>query len=245
MGASIVCTKGVDEIVKVGGGSAAFWIDRYEASVWSDPAGTIQQYDNVYPNTFPKNGQITMQTNLCYAVSKKGVPPSDNLSWFQANLACLASGKRLPTGPEWLLAATGTADPGADDGAIGRCVTNAGKKRNTGVKDADNLCVSVWGAQDMIGNLWEWTAEWYAGLGSATAPVMPVMNWPGASYGEDGTWNIVSGAERGDMVVDGIPAAAFRGGSWGDGTRAGVFALALYYAPSASNPSLGFRCVLP
>ena len=30
---SVLCKKGVDEVVKVGAGAAAFWIDRYEASV--------------------------------------------------------------------------------------------------------------------------------------------------------------------------------------------------------------------
>jgi hypothetical protein len=39
--------------------------------------------------------------------------------------------------------------------------------------------------------------------------------------------------------------AAFRGGNWNDGTRAGVFSLNLDNAPSNWNPNVGFRCVLP
>jgi hypothetical protein len=89
----------VDEVVKVGFGASAFWIDRYEASIYQNPDGTGTQYGAAsqdYPSTFPINGQGAV-ANLLYAQSVAGRTPSTFLSWFQAARACRASGKRLPT----------------------------------------------------------------------------------------------------------------------------------------------------
>src|SRR5262249_43834089 len=47
-----------------------------------------------------------------YALSIPGVKPTACITWFQANQACLLSGKRLLTNREWQGAATGTPDPG-------------------------------------------------------------------------------------------------------------------------------------
>jgi len=45
--------------------------------------------------------------------------------------------------------------------------------------------------------------------------------------------------------VQGLPAAAYRGGRWSDGPRAGVFSLGLDHAPSHWTDFLGLRCVVP
>ncbi len=225
------CKKGSDEVVKVGSGGAAFWIDRYEASVWSDAAATATQYGKTgddYPGTFAKNGQWTVPL---YAVSKTGVPPSASLTWFQAIEACGTSGKRLPDGQEWLRAARGTTDGSG-------CNVSTTVARNTG---GGATCRSSSGAEDMIGNVWEWTNEWYAGLGNATTS----LTWPDATYNGDGMWNITSSAYHSAAPVVGLPGAALRGGSLGNGSRAGLFALFLENAPSYWVTTLGFRCLLP
>jgi hypothetical protein len=49
----VVCARGNDEVVKVGLRQGAFWIDRYEASIWSEPDGTGTQQNAPYPSTFP------------------------------------------------------------------------------------------------------------------------------------------------------------------------------------------------
>jgi hypothetical protein len=111
----VLCNRGVDEVVKVGTNNTVFWIDRYEASIWASANPTVNvtiQYGllaNDYPGTFPVNGEYTAPL---YALSVAGVRPSGYTTWFQAEAACEATGKRLPTGQEWLRAARGTADSG-------------------------------------------------------------------------------------------------------------------------------------
>jgi hypothetical protein len=153
--AFVLCKNGPDEMVKVGTGPQAFWIDRYEASVWDSYDSGATQYTTSYPSTFPANGQTTSD-KLLVTLSESGDTPSSNISWYQANVACIASGKRLPSRQEWLMAAAATPNPGSSAGTGGLCVTNATGPRNNG---GGTACVSTWGAQDMIGNLSEWTGD--------------------------------------------------------------------------------------
>src|SRR5262245_59800890 len=71
-----------------------------------------------YPANFPNDGNWTPVPGSnppspgVYALSIPGVQPSACTTWFQANQACLLSGKRLLTNREWQGAAAGTPDPG-------------------------------------------------------------------------------------------------------------------------------------
>jgi formylglycine-generating enzyme required for sulfatase activity len=250
----VVCKRGADEVVKVGSGGSAFWIDRYEASVWD---GSVQRFgaddDSNLGSTFMKNGQ---SSTPWAAKSVKGVAPATHVTWFQAQAACRANGKRLPTGEEWLAAARGTTDPPNDnDGSKNtRCNTKSPGPRPTGAAGDPGStaqasgCFSDWGAEDMIGNVWEFAAEWYAGpSNSASAP--PVAIWPndGTSYGSDDTVGIASYAyaTTSTGMMAGLPAAALRGGGPALGTGAGIFTLHIDAAPSDSNYAIGFRCVIP
>ncbi|MET0592758.1 MAG: SUMF1/EgtB/PvdO family nonheme iron enzyme, partial [Polyangiaceae bacterium] len=157
---SIVCRQGVDEVVKVGTKSAAFWVDRYEASVWEFADGTGKAYGNgVSDFPFPVTGQFGADNTKGFALSKVGVLPATTITWFQADLACRASGKRLPTNAEWTIAARGTPDPGDSPGDGGKCRTSGNSMRPSGQGTA---CVSQWGAEDMIGNTPEIISEWAA-----------------------------------------------------------------------------------
>ena len=260
----VLCRKGLsggsfDEVVRVGTGASAFWVDRYEASVWQNADGSGAQYGVTtanYPSSFPPNGQWTVPV---YSLSRSGVTPSRRLTWFQAQEVCTTSGKRLPTGTEWLRAARLTPDPGASNGTGGTCVTGSSEPnpRNTG---GGTSCVSAWGVQDMIGNLWEWTDEWDASVGQVTSPPQTVNGshvtgisvnglltpWP-SDYGGDMTSNITSTVTNNEVAgVIGVPSAAIRGGYWSlGGNLAGIFALDLGRGPSHSGQDIGFRCVIP
>lgn len=238
----IVCKRGDDELVKVGEGASSFWVDRFEASAWDSFDAPATQYGTTsddYPVTFADTGGWATQV---YALSRRGVSPSRYVTWFQALEACHASGKRLPLKSEWLTAARGTVDPGSHDGTGGACRTAGTAPRSTG---DGTQCRSAWGAEDMVGGIWEWTDEWYAGLGAGTPTAQP---WPTAgvtgSYGGDGTFNITSSAQNGGSGnTVGLPAAALRGGAWDNGTAAGIFALDLREGPSYAETRVGFRCV--
>lgn len=205
-----------DVLVKVG----PLCVDKYEASVWSNADGTVTQYgtssDN-YPAGFPDTGNWTTQL---YAISRAGVTPSRYITWFQAQQACAASGKRLLTNAEWQMAAAGTPDNN-------NCNVSSvfGVPANTG---GNANCVSNYQVNDMVGNLWEWVADWVPA--SSACP-----GWGG--FSDD--YMCLSGASS-TLTA---PGALLRGGNWADGAGAGVFTVYGVYLPTYSSYSIGFRCV--
>lgn len=251
-----------DSVVRVGTGPTAFWIDRYEATIWStfDARGEALNSNGEIDLTslgLPRTGEWSGRTPRLYARSRGiDVLPARWVTWFQAEALCRASGKRLPTGPEWLAAARGTQDSG--------CNISTSGPRGAG-SAFDYMCDSEWGAHDMIGNLWEWTSDWYASVGQVTSDAGSDRNaitgrrvndarfpWPteaGRGYARDATWNVSSIAARGpgDEVENtmGMPAGALRGGAYDHHESAGVFALSLTEGPSSRLERAGFRCVIP
>jgi formylglycine-generating enzyme required for sulfatase activity len=245
----ILCSNGRDEMVKVGD----FWVDRYEASVWSDAACSATQYggasDN-YPATFPDSGQVRAPENRLYACSRSGVTPSRYLTWFQAQAACAASGKSLISNADWQAAVAGTNDPGASSVDAGLCLTSGGDARPTGRAGRNpgggDSCISLWGTEDMIGNLFEWTSDWWqAGRGWMATDGETADVWPDgySADNSDTTWNLNGRAYGASGWANGLPAAALRGGNWTNGAQAGAFALDVRNAPSSSGNGIGFRCV--
>jgi formylglycine-generating enzyme required for sulfatase activity len=113
-------------------------------------------------------------TNL-YAVSIPGVPPSRFMSWFQAAAMARNSDKRLPTNAEWQAAALGTpTDPRA---CSIRHYESATILSGDGTTGSSLSCFSDIGAYDMVGNLWEWVADWQWRDGSP-----PPTGYQSASY---------------------------------------------------------------
>jgi hypothetical protein len=107
-----------------------------------------------------------------FAQSVAGVLPAVAPSWFQAAIACANVGKRLPSSAEWQMAAAGTN--------ASNCNTATDQLNNAGALAA---CVSTAGALDMVGNLWEWTADLTndAGLGLTSAQTSKAAGF-GDSY---------------------------------------------------------------
>ena len=106
--------------------------------------------------------------------------PVVNVTWSEAQAFCTATGGRLPTEAEWEFAARGgqadTVYPWGD-------TYRAGNVNGLGVAPGDawpnaapvgSFPVSRYGLFDIIGNVWEWTGDWYReGAGWTTPPATP------------------------------------------------------------------------
>jgi hypothetical protein len=161
-----------------------------------------------------------------FAVSLPGVPPSADITWFQALAACENSRKRLPTSAEWQAAVAGTPDPGPDNGSTDCNTASTFAPVATGSRTS---CVSARGAHDMVGNVYEWVADWEQR--STTC----------------GTWSpTVSSTNDAQCLAGahttGEPGALLRGGGPSDGVTAGPLEIVGSAQPSLSVFDIGFRC---
>jgi len=259
-----LCTRvladgSTDELVKVGD----FWIDRYEMSNCNGPGNNLGDRPGYAVDALP-SGQNRTTALGC---SRPGVKPQGNISWFQAAQMCANAGKRLCTNAEWQTAASGTPDPGAgtaaDHGpyadvsvACNVASDPGGGPYSTGTGAPANArahrdCVSRFGAYDMIGNLWEWVADWAVEPGwNGSASTLASGS---VSYGSDAYWhggNVSQagyGTDGSHLVDDGSspsrwPAAGLRGGGWDNGTGAGAFASDWANGPAGWSVAVGARC---
>lgn len=200
-----------DEMVRVGG----VCIDRYEASIWDAPMG-----GNQITGPIPCSADGHDCDNI-YARSVADVEPRGDITWFQAQQALANSGKRLPTNAEWQMVVAGTPDDGVS------CNVDSGTSLLTGSLPD---CVSRWGARDMVGNQWEWVADW---LPHATTTAC-TWETPTGTFSDD-RQGICGAAETSG------PGALLRGGAFTSGSLAGPFAVSSIRVPSDSSSSIGFR----
>jgi formylglycine-generating enzyme required for sulfatase activity len=139
---------------------------------------------------------------------REGLPECYSDSTF-SGLSC--KGYRLPTEAEWEYAAragTTAATYGNLDSVAWYTANSGAATHPVGQKQPN-----AWGLYDMLGNVWEWTGDWYGDYsGSALDPTGPATRFH----------------------------RVFRGGSWDDSYARAAFR-GLLIAPGCGNISHGFR----
>ncbi|CAN5328259.1 hypothetical protein BH09MYX1_BH09MYX1_44580 [soil metagenome] len=173
--------------------------------------------------------------------------PINCVDWEQAEAFCKVDGGRLPTEAEWEFAARGPdgrAYPWGNDDPSGRFLNACGKEcltwaKKNGVEgsvvfatmynDEDPFATTApvgsfpdgksrYGLQDVVGNVWEWTGDFYADYTKDSA-----KDPTGPKSGDDGR--------------------VARGGAWNGGDPSWVRPTFRFHFPADSRSyGVGFRC---
>ena len=227
----------VDGMAFVATESGGFCVDAYENS-----AGSGCQYKTPQNQT---EARVNLEQPDCKPVSEPERLPWRQVSNSQAVLACTKAGKRLPTNREWYLASLGTPDGLAGLGKAGCNIGNSSSGADPyRVRDK---CVSVAGAYDMIGNVWEWVD------GTVSSSTLQGRTLPASGYihgvDSDGVPTETNDTPdpnfSGDYFwVDSVGIMGmFRGGFWGKADEFGIYAIYAASPPSFAGEAVGFRCV--
>jgi formylglycine-generating enzyme required for sulfatase activity len=138
--------------------------------------------------------------------------PADSMNWGEAQNYCQATGMRLPTEAEWEYAGRAgiTASRYGELDQIAWYGVNSADKTHEVMQKQPN----AWNLYDMLGNVWEWTADWYS-------------PHPG---------NDPQGPPSGKIRV-------LRGGSWGNGPAFVRLSVRSGNEPENHSNVVGFRCV--
>jgi formylglycine-generating enzyme required for sulfatase activity len=157
--------------------------------------------------------------------------PITGVIWSEADAYCKWAGGRLPSEAEWEYAARGGTS-GIRYGDLDSIAWTSANSGNT-VHEVARKKPNAYGLYDMLGNMWEWTADWY-----------------GARYYDQSPAVDPKGPPIGDTLVDkakgangDIPTRTLRGGGWRGFPGVARASYRYWFVPTLRVANIGFRCV--
>ena len=157
--------------------------------------------------------------------------PIVNVTWNDAKAYADWAGVILPSEAQWEKAARGDDGriyPWGNDWDAGKCanrINSDGEKghiKGTHPVGSYPAGASPNGVMDMVGNVWEWCADWYS-----------------ADYFKNAPAKNPTGPKTGKFRVE-------KGGSWADGNNYSIRGACRYSeGPGILNYDAGFRCAMP
>ncbi|MGK2858517.1 MAG: SUMF1/EgtB/PvdO family nonheme iron enzyme [Thermoanaerobaculia bacterium] len=219
-------------------GVDGFWVARREVSIdafakWASangivaepaPKGTLETGPDVKTVGARRKEGISWESPLKKGQAGDPQWPVALVTWNEADAYCKAMGGRLPSEAEWEAVArerdVRNVWPWGGEGK-----PLAGIANTPGKSDSFSAFAPVasfpsnrLGVHDLAGNVWEWTADWYA------------ADYYGRSPEEK-----VAGPETGEMRV-------IRGGSWASAVGDLRVSARRALAPAERSATVGFRC---
>jgi formylglycine-generating enzyme required for sulfatase activity len=230
----VPCAPGM---VPVDDALVPFCVDVYEAS-----PGEGCPYDK--PRSQDETN-LNIADQDCMPASVPNTHPWTNVTQPQAALLCERAGKQLLSPGAWYVAARGTPDSAATLNEE-QCNISANRADGPALTGSGMRCVSDTGAYDMIGNVWEWVD------GAVMRGVWDDVPLPPTGYvqGVDmhGMPRVTGSAadERfgGDRLWSDTQndTGILRGGYYGSGSNAGIYAVYAASPLSFYAAAAGFRC---